>query len=112
MFAGWIDNMLLDLEDNLIVYTFPASAFVRKHYIQNGARMACADKNKHTDEECAKMADKNENCDCDVRLCVTTKCLLYFESGMCGTATAWDIGRGVTKGCYGVTGNFIGSCSD
>jgi hypothetical protein len=113
LLGGWIEeNMvdLADLQENLIVTTFPASAFVRQHYIKNGAKNSCSQANEHTNGECDAMLEQSNNCDCNVKLCVLHKCLYYFQAGMCGTTTALDKLLGATKRCYGPTG-FIGTCA-
>jgi len=112
LLSGWLEDKMVDLEDNLVMNTFPASAFVRQHYIKNGAANACDETKTDTNAKCDAMLQKKEkeNCDCDVKICVKLKCLYFFQAGMCGTATTWDMALGVKKGCYGVSGDFTGSC--
>lgn len=112
LLAGWIEERIMDLNRDMVLYTFPASAFVRKLYMKNGALSACTGMNDKTDDECGRMAEADQNCDCDVRMCVKAKCIMYFELGICNSASLTDMFTGWTKGCYSAstTATFAGSC--
>jgi len=108
--GGFLEaSSLQGTTNNLMFCTRPADTFVRKHYISNGAQMACGPSSKKTNDECTSMMQDGKNCDCEVCLCILAKCVLYFQASQCDLKLS-DKGWGLYHGCFSYQGKFKGTC--
>mmetsp|Transcript_51792 Transcript_51792/g.110802 ORF Transcript_51792/g.110802 Transcript_51792/m.110802 type:complete len:249 (+) Transcript_51792:3-749(+) len=109
MMGALLERWADEQGSSLSLYTLPASAFVRRYYIENGAVSACKEGSRHSEKDCAEMAERDENCGCNVRLCIPAQCPRYFQAGMCGPGFTTILG-GWWQGCFSLFGKLQGSC--
>lgn len=108
LIGGWFDQN--DYTGDMTLSTMPASAFVRKYYMDNGGHTKCLPNGKFNATTCEEMLTKNENCNCAVELCLTSQCQWYFAAGTCNRAGFQDMVSGYYHGCYTLRGKFNGVC--
>lgn len=109
LIGGWFEQSTYN--EHLTLTTSPASAFVRKYYMDNGGHTSCAARGKFNATTCEEMLQEKKNCNCEVELCITPVCHWYFAAAVCNRLGVKDMITGKFRGCYTMFGKFNGVCA-